>query len=97
MKVLAVRKAEQNKAAIDPWTLVHFSSGLALGLTDVPFRLAVTGAVIYEIVEQYAERREWGKEFFETSGPEILPNVLVDIAVLAIGHRLGTAWNRTRE
>lgn len=97
MKVIASNKREQNQAAVDPWTVIHFSSGLALGLIDAPFRLVIGAAVIYEVVEQYAERHEWGKDLFETSGPETLPNVLVDIAVLAIGHRLGAAWNRTRD
>lgn len=97
MKLIASRKEEQNKAAVDPWTAIHFTSGLAMGLIEVPFRHAVAAAVVYEIVEQYAERRGWGKSLFRVSGPESLPNALVDVMVLALGHRLGTMWNDTAE
>ena len=31
MKFLAARKAEQNLAAVDPWTAVHVAAGLAAG------------------------------------------------------------------
>lgn len=94
-RLLATRKAEQNRAVVDPWTVVHLSTGLALGLIDFPLRWALTGAALYEIVEQYAERKEWGKEFFRTSGPEDPLNAVMDLAVLAAGHELGRRWNRT--
>lgn len=95
MKLVADRKAEQNSAAVDPWTLVHFSAGLALGLVEAPLERVLGAAVAYELVEQYAERREWGQDFFETSGPEHPANALVDLGVLALGHWLGRRWNRT--
>lgn len=95
MKVVAIEKADQNRAAVDPWSVVHFSTGLAMGLMDVPFAASMGVALGYEIVEQYVERREWGQEFFETSGPETTPNALLDLAVFAAGHWLGTRWNRT--
>lgn len=93
MKFLATRKSEQNRAAIDPWTAVHFSAGLALGLMEVPLRWSFAGSVAYELAEQVFERQEWGKDLFETSGPESFPNALVDSAALLAGHRLGRAWN----
>lgn len=95
MIFIASEKQDQNRAAIDPWTIVHFSSGLACGLVDFPFKWSVAAATAYEFVEHYAERHDWGKSFFETSGPESLPNSIVDVVVFAIGHRLGTKWNRT--
>lgn len=95
MHLLAERKPEQNRAAVDPWTVVHFAAGLAFGLMDVRLRWAVVSSVAYEVAEQVFERQEWGKELFKTSGPEILPNALVDVAVLVLGHRLGAAWNRS--
>lgn len=95
MKMLARRKAEQNEAAVDPWTAVHLSTGLALGLMDVPGRWAMAASVGYELAEQWFERLDWGKAFFETSGPESVPNAIVDTAVFMLGHRLGTLWNRT--
>lgn len=95
MKLVATRKAEQNQAVVDPWTAVHVASGLALGLMDVPFRWSLAAAVVYEAFEQYAERERWGQEMFETSGPEIVANAAMDVAVFAVGHALGTAWNRS--
>ena len=93
MKLLASRKSEQNQAALDPWTVVHLASGLALGLTAVPIRYAFAAAVAYEVAEQVFERKAWGQALFETSGPEGLANALIDTAAFAMGHRLGQAWN----
>ena len=95
MKLLAMSKDEQNRAAVDPWTAVHLSAGLALGLLNAPRGPALAAAAAYEIVEQLAERREWGQDVFETAGPETLPNAIVDLVVFALGHWLGSAWNRT--
>lgn len=95
MKLLATRKRDQNRAAVDPWTVVHFSTGLALGLMDIPLRTSVAAAVAYEAVEQVLERRRVGQELFETSGPESVPNATVDVAIFVAGHLLGARWNRT--
>ena len=97
MKLIASGKAEQNTAAIDPWTVVHFAAGLAFGLMDVKLKHAFAASVTYEIAEQVFERFEWGKDLFETNGPETLPNALVDSAVYVAGHRLGRMWNGTKE
>ena len=48
MRFVATRKAEQNARGLDPWTLVHFSSGLALGLVDAPLRASLLAAVVYD-------------------------------------------------
>jgi hypothetical protein len=96
MKILATEKREQNEAVLDPWTVVHFSIGLALGLMNAPLRTTLIGAAAYELVEQYFERSHAGQELFDTKGPEAIPNAIVDLAVLAAGHQLGQIWNRTR-
>jgi hypothetical protein len=96
MKVVATEKRHQNHAIVDPWTVVHFALGLALGLMNAPIRSAVAGATVYELVEQYLERHEVGKELFDTKGPESIPNAILDLAVFAAGHQLGQMWNRTR-
>jgi len=93
MKILATKKREQNEAIIDPWTVVHFSIGLALGLLNAPIRSTLVGAVAYELVEQYFERVDIGKELFDTRGPESIPNALLDLAVMTAGHQLGRMWN----
>ena len=96
MTLVARTKEEQNVAAVDPWTAVHLSTGLALGLMDIPVRWALLSAVTYEVIEQVVEREDWGQELFETSRPETVANALADVAVFAAGHWLGTLWNRTR-
>ncbi|HEX6202402.1 MAG TPA: hypothetical protein VF100_05305 [Thermoanaerobaculia bacterium] len=95
MRWIARSKRDQNQAAVDPWTVIHFASGLAAGLVEMPYRWLLAAALAYEAVEQVAERRDFGQRFFETSGPESLPNALVDLAAATLGHRLGRAWNRT--
>jgi hypothetical protein len=96
MKLVATCKAEQNRAVIDPWTAVHFSVGLAGGLMAMPWRRSLLGSVIYEAIEQYAERCSWGQRLFQTSGPERVANAVIDVLVFAVGHSLGIRWNRTR-
>lgn len=95
MKLVATKKAEQNRAAVDPWTVVHFAAGLAAGLVDVPLRIALPLSVLYELLEYRAESEEVGQELFETSGPEVIPNAVVDVVVFAAGHELGRRWNAT--
>lgn len=95
MKWIARSKAEQNRAVVDPWTTVHLAAGLALGLVEAPRAFWIGVATGYELAEQGIERRQWGKAFFRTSGPETLSNALVDLAVLAVGIELGRRWNRT--
>lgn len=97
MKLFATRKDEQNEAAIDPWTVVHFAAGLGLGLMNVSFRTALSASIGYEAAEQVVERQPWGERLFDVSGPESLPNVAFDLAAFAIGHRAGRWWNRSNE
>lgn len=96
MKIVATQKAEQNKAVVDPWTLVHFASGLALGLVNAPLRWWLPVATAYEVAERFLEESDVGQEFFDTSGPEVVPNAVLDLVVFAAGHQLGRLWNRTK-
>lgn len=96
MKIVATEKREQNEAVIDPWTVVHFSIGLALGLMNAPIRSTLVAAAAYELVEQYFERIDMGKDLFDTRGPESLPNAILDLFILAAGHQVGQLWNRTK-
>ncbi len=95
MRLFATHKAHQNQRGVDPWTIVHFSSGLTFGLMDVPLRTAVVAGTLYEVAEQVFERSEGGQRFFVTSGPESPINAVVDMVVLVAGHQLGAWWNRT--
>lgn len=93
MRLLATRKAHQNLSVVDPWSVVHFSTGLALGLLDAPLRWVLPAAVAYEVAEQVFERHESGQIVFRTSGPEIALNAVFDTAIFAVGHWLGQRWN----
>lgn len=95
MRIIATRKAHQNRRTIDPWTAVHLSAGLAFGLIGAPLRWGLAGAVTYEIAEQVFERFDFGKAFFRTSGPEVVPNAVFDVVVFAAGYWLGRKWNET--
>lgn len=97
MKLVATRKEEQNRSVADPWTVVHFSAGLAVGLMAVPLRWTLPLAVTYEVLEQLLERKRFGQALFNTAGPEKLGNALLDVGVFAAGHRLGEAWNATAQ
>jgi len=95
MRILATEKAHQNRALFDPWSVVHFATGLAAGLAAVDRTTSIAAAVAYEVVEQGLERHEVGQELFETSGPEGAANAVADVALFAAGHLLGELWNRT--
>jgi len=95
MKLVATEKAQQNRAVLDPWSVVHFAAGLAAGLTDIDRAPAISAAIAYELVEQDLERRDIGQELFETSGPETVANAVADVVLFAAGHLLGELWNRT--
>lgn len=91
--LVARRKSDQNIAAIDPWTAVHFAAGLGAGLMNLPFGPTIAAGALYEIVEQGIESQP--DNIFNVSGPENAGNVFVDMLVLAVGWRMGQAWNRT--
>ena len=95
MPIVATRKSEQNDAAFDPWSAVHFTSGLAFGLMGVSAGVSMAAAVVFDVVEQGVERSEAGQKFFNTSGPESLANVACDLALFGVGWWLADAYNRT--
>jgi len=95
MRIIATTRADQNRAAVDPWSAVHFSTGLAMGLMNVDRAWAIGASLGYEIVEQFVERKKWGRELFETKGPETPVNSAVDTVVFIAGHWLGKRWLRT--
>ena len=93
MRLVARNKAEQNLAAVDPWTVVHAGTGLAVGLMGFSWGAALLGAVAYELLEQPLERAEFGKSLFNVSKPENRANQLVDVFVFMAGFRAGQSWN----
>ncbi len=97
MKFVATRKSEQNRTVLDPWSVVHFASGLAAGLARVDRRLALGAAIAYEFIEQGLERKRIGQEMFHVAGPEAPVNALADVALFGVGLVLGERWNRSGE
>lgn len=91
--LVAQSKAQQNRAVLDPWSLVHLSFGLATGLMDWRLRNLLLVATAYEAVEQVAERTGVGQRFFKTSGPENYANSAADVVLAVAGWYLGRTWN----
>ncbi len=95
MKLIALRKEDQNEAWVDPWSAVHFSVGLAFGLVGIKFWKTLAAAIGWDIFEQVAERASWGQRFFRTSGPESLGNIGTDTGLFLVGWKLGHMYNAT--
>ena len=78
----------KGEAAIDWWTLVHFSCGCVLGLLPLGWAWAVALIVGYEVVEGGLRRikvRDDGLFEYE-SWPNILIDVVVGLAGFSILH-----------
>lgn len=95
MRIIAREKAEQSVALVDPWTAVHFSSGLGFGLMNVGFWPSMAVNVGYEVLEYHFQRDKRGIEFFQVSQPENPSNSVTDMLVFALGWYLGRKWNKT--
>ena len=95
MILVATRKSEQNRAMLDPWTVVHLGAGLAAGLMGFAFVPVMLAAAGYEVAEQIAESTDAGRRMFKTSGPEQPANVAADLVVLGVGWWLGQRYNRS--
>jgi len=95
MVILALDKDDQNEALVDPWSAVHATSGLALGLTDVSFFASITAAILFDVFEHLFERSKYGQRFFNTSGPESWGNVITDLVLFSGGWWLGNRYNQT--
>jgi hypothetical protein len=95
LALIATTKTDQNQAILDPWSIVHLAAGLAAGLIEVPAAPALLGAIVYELAERSMEQTAAGQAIFKTSGPERGLNAVADVALFALGQRMGRAWNRT--
>ena len=95
MKLVALRKEDQNEAWVDPWSAVHGSAGLAFGLVNVPFKYTFVTAIVWDIFEHFFEKSRFGQRFFKTSGPESFGNVASDTVLFLFGWYLGQKYNST--
>ena len=94
-QLIAFRKSQQNQALLDPWSVVHFGVGLAVGLMGIRMKPAVVGAVLYEFAEAPFEKAGFGKTIFNVSKPETVGNAVLDVLVFALGVRAGHRFNAT--
>lgn len=88
MKIVALHKEDQDRAIFDPWTVVHFATGLGLGLLDINFYLTMGASVLHELLELRPETMKFWK-----SKPESIGNVTIDLVTVALGWYLGQAYN----
>lgn len=95
MKIIAFEKQDQNEALVDPWSVVHFATGLAFGLIGLSGWKTLGAGVAWDIVEHFAEKAKFGQRFFNTSGPESWGNVATDLALFMGGWKLGQLYNST--
>jgi hypothetical protein len=95
VKFIAFEKQDQNDALIDPWSVVHFATGLAFGLIGIRGSYTLVAGVAWDIVEHFLERAKFGQRFFNTSGPESWGNVGTDLALFMGGWKLGQLYNST--
>lgn len=73
---------------VDRWSLVHFATGAAAAILGVPIKPAILAAVVYEITEQPILSSAAGQGFFGASGPEVLPNQILDVAFFYLGFKM---------
>ena len=93
--IFARRKADQNRALLDPWSGVHAGVGLAAGLLGLPLGWAFVPAIVYEIAEGRAELDPGVQSLFRVSSPETTENQAADLVVFGVGYIIGRRWNQT--
>ena len=86
MKSIDVLGGAINEAAIDRFTLAHYSVGLAYGLLGLHPALALTLAIGWEVVETSLKRRYGGTRFFPHTSPDSMVNATVDAVAVMGGY-----------
>ena len=89
MKLVARNRYEH--AVLDPWTAVHFASGLATGLGELPLGTAVVSAIAFDLFFGYITSKQRG--LLRGLGEDPLVNKAADIALFALGNYWGRKWN----
>ena len=88
MRLYAKHKYDQ--AITDPYSVLHFSAGMATGLGEVGMVKALLGAVVVD----FAYSKFYGKPtgLFSKTGWEPPVNKVADVALFALGNYLGRRW-----
>lgn len=85
-------KHKYDSALTDPYSLLHYSAGLATGLGGVaPFK-AIVGAAVVDLAFSYLYQRPTG--LFRKTGHEPPLNKVADIALFALGNYMGRRWSQ---
>ncbi len=69
----------------DQWTTVHLLAGCAAGLLGMKLSTTFATGLVVEGAEQVFQRTDFGKRFFNISGPEVWRNVVGDMLALTAG------------
>lgn len=90
MNVKLYAKHPHDAALTDPYSLLHYSAGLATGLGKVPPLKAIIGAATVDLVFSYLYQRPTG--LYRKTGAEPPLNKVADIALFALGNYMGRRW-----
>lgn len=80
----------QDEALTDPYTVLHFSAGLATGLGRVGTLRAVIGAAVVDYL--FSKLYDTPVGIYRKTGHEPPENKVADIAIFALGNYLGRRW-----
>lgn len=85
--MLRVRSlGEVNSDAVDPWSIVHFLTGVAAGQV-VSFPVYLGLATAYEVAE-YAHEYPKGSAIFGSKRPESMTNIVMDMILGTLGYMI---------
>jgi len=89
MQVLARASKDNGVATIDPWTVVHFGSGLAIGLSGLSIPQTLAAITLSGIAKRLVSEDLNIQE-------ESAANKIVDIFAIAAGFYVGRSWQDNR-
>lgn len=76
-----------NQRAVDRYTLVHAGVGWLVGKAGVPWRVALTWAVAFELLED--ELKDKAPQLFPRPSHDSTVNKVADVAAFLGGYALG--------
>jgi hypothetical protein len=77
-----------NQTAFDRYSLVHAGVGYAVGRAGVPWRVALTWAVAFELLED--ELKDKAPGLFPRPSHDSTANKVSDVAIFLVGYALAT-------
>lgn len=86
--LISEMKIITNESAVDKWSIGHILIGVAFGLLNLTFLIALIITILWELFEIPLERR-WARGSWLTKHPESNRNRLADILFNMIGWCIG--------